>query len=712
MKMSLVKIVAVSVFLVPGMLAIPASVLAKSPAMATDDELSIVAPWLRDHLPDEALIYMRVPHLFGLLSAPKGSVLDPALRSRANVEAVASIRKGISDNILATIPDLGNPLLLGFERHMRSPVEVAVLLGAAPSALVAMNLDVGSRKDFEAMIGLFAGQGPALAAPLDEQGTGELIGLPSPAFLRYDGETGLLLVAVGPAVTAESFAALVATLVPNPDHAMLPAERRIDASGQGFIQWVNAERALPMLQLMLPPEQYTQMTTLGLDKVSAAAVGFGVANGKGRLALVADVPDETNRGLLPFVRNDLAVKSAGDPDGVLLVSIPTLEEFKRLEAKVLESSDEVKRAQWANLQAQMALNLGFTVDDLFTAVGPELLMIFDRAGDYSAMRIRDRKAWNRVVDGIVDATEGRLEKKRVGSMTIHHMVVPSLTSFASESGESGEAEQTPSWVNDLMTRQREHIYWVYEDDFAYFASMPQALIDRHALKARTDIGDWLQDTQRIDAREAVFAISGTTEKLPTRFYMAYLEVLQLLADVSDAEFDPFSMPTAAQLDLPRKGALGLSVSLGNPTLAVELSYENNPVEVMGGMGGVAAVGILAAIAIPAYQDYTIRAKVSEGLNLAAGPKAAVTEFYLGSGRFPDAADADFLSSPAGAGEYTESIVVEPDTGVITIRYYVEAVPAGGEIYLIPYADSGALNWTCSATIEAKHVPAACRDSGE
>ena len=49
---------------------------------------------------------------------------------------------------------------------------------------------------------------------------------------------------------------------------------------------------------------------------------------------------------------------------------------------------------------------------------------------------------------------------------------------------------------------------------------------------------------------------------------------------------------------------------------------------------VAIIGILAAIAIPAYQDYTIRAQVSEGLNLSAGAKAAVAEYFMDSGNFP------------------------------------------------------------------------------
>ncbi len=708
MNCDLAKIAAIIVLLAAT--AVSPAVLAKDPPMASDDELPLVAPWLRDHLPDDALIYVRIPHPFGLLAMPKGNVMDPALRSRANAEAVSAIRRGISDNVFGIMPAFDNPLLAGLERHLRSPVEFAVLTGQAPSLLLAASLDVKSRSAFEELIGVFAGQGPGLAGPLDEQGVGEIAGSGIPVFVRFDEAAGRLLANVGPAVTEESFAALLPLVSRNDDHAMLAMERRIDESGQGFLNWIDAERALPMLQLTMQPDQYGRLVALGLDKVSAAATGFGVANGKGRFAVVADVPDEANRGLLPFVRNELDATSVGEPDALVLLSVPTLEEFKRLEAKILESADEVQRARWAEMQTGLAVNFGFTIDDVFAAVGPELLVIFDRAGDYSAIRLRDARAWKRIVDGVVDVTDSTYEKKRIGSKTYHHLSVRTGTEFGDD--ETALAEQQP-WLAEILSRTRDHAYWVQDGDYLYFASMPQVLIDRQALKARTDIGEWLRDTQRIDAREAVLLVSTTSDKLPGRLYAIYLEILQLLADVGQADFDAWAMPTAMQLGLPREGSAGLTMSLGNPTLAVELSFENNPAEVFGTMGGIAAAGIVAAIAIPAYQDYTIRAKVSEGLNLAGTPKAAVTEYYFDHGAFPAAAEAASMSLVGGVGQHTDAIIVEPVTGVITIRFVDDAVPGGGELRLTPNVDAqGAIDWRCSATLADKHVPAACRAAGQ
>jgi type IV pilus assembly protein PilA len=82
---------------------------------------------------------------------------------------------------------------------------------------------------------------------------------------------------------------------------------------------------------------------------------------------------------------------------------------------------------------------------------------------------------------------------------------------------------------------------------------------------------------------------------------------------------------------------------------------------------VAIIGILAAIAIPAYQDYTIRAQVTEGLNLAASAKAAVAETFAQRGTWPVANINAGLSAAASiTGKYVTSVTVA--TGGITIAY--------------------------------------------
>jgi type IV pilus assembly protein PilA len=83
---------------------------------------------------------------------------------------------------------------------------------------------------------------------------------------------------------------------------------------------------------------------------------------------------------------------------------------------------------------------------------------------------------------------------------------------------------------------------------------------------------------------------------------------------------------------------------------------------------VAIIGILAAIAIPAYQDYTIRAQVSEGLNLSAGAKAAVSEYFMDRGVLPlNNAEAGIATQATQIqGNYVSQLNVA--AGVITVTY--------------------------------------------
>jgi type IV pilus assembly protein PilA len=134
---------------------------------------------------------------------------------------------------------------------------------------------------------------------------------------------------------------------------------------------------------------------------------------------------------------------------------------------------------------------------------------------------------------------------------------------------------------------------------------------------------------------------------------------------------------------------------------------------------VAIIGILAAIAIPAYQDYTIRAQVSEGLSLSGGAKVAVTEYYQDRGTLPVTnAEAGLAAAGDIEGNYVSQVEVGA-AGLITVTYSsagpqrANADIDAATLLLTPnVANAGAVGWVCTGGVTLgandKWLPAACR----
>lgn len=128
---------------------------------------------------------------------------------------------------------------------------------------------------------------------------------------------------------------------------------------------------------------------------------------------------------------------------------------------------------------------------------------------------------------------------------------------------------------------------------------------------------------------------------------------------------------------------------------------------------VAVIGILAAIAIPAYQDYTIRAQVSEGLSLSAGPKAAVEEFVQDRREWPmDNASAGLKPANDISGQYVSGVRIEEGVVVISYGNNAHASIQGHSLMLVPDASSlPNISWECySSEIVKRWLPAACRSN--
>ena len=120
---------------------------------------------------------------------------------------------------------------------------------------------------------------------------------------------------------------------------------------------------------------------------------------------------------------------------------------------------------------------------------------------------------------------------------------------------------------------------------------------------------------------------------------------------------------------------------------------------------VAIIGILAAVALPAYRDYTVKAKVSEVILAASSAKNSVAEAAQVFGSMPTAAS---LTVDTQASKYVANVAYA--AGVITATSSTsEAAMAAGTITLTgTYAANGQVTWVCSGTIAPKYRPASCQ----
>lgn len=125
---------------------------------------------------------------------------------------------------------------------------------------------------------------------------------------------------------------------------------------------------------------------------------------------------------------------------------------------------------------------------------------------------------------------------------------------------------------------------------------------------------------------------------------------------------------------------------------------------------VAIIGILAAVALPQYQNYVYRARVTEGLTLAAQMKVGVSDFFSSNGSFPDAAASMGLvdvAMPASTGGGVDTLTMGAG-GVITIQFRANTAPAGqNQITLTPSTTANGISWSCGGNLPTSLKPKNC-----
>ncbi len=673
--------------------------------------------WLGERLPEHTAAYARIPSLWGTLSAPDGRPLDSALASAEHVKIIASLRKAVHTDPLIAQTGAG-PILELLLGDQGAPLEIAVIdasdgVSPASRALATTVLDVPDIAVLNARVAALSGPNSPLQAPFDANGDATL---KQNGALHFDTQTHRLYVSFGTTASALTLQQDLAQLKARRAHPMQDAEREIDSSGQGLFVWMSAKGLNNALAAQLPPQlQPDGLLRDAILHAQSIALGWGTVDGHGRLQLQIRAPQSRLLGYLAPNAGDVDLKTSGKPGWAITMALPGAENLQAMRDGLDRDYAPGLHAQFDNGLAQVQAKTGIDPVEFAKFVGPQLVAFGDANGTYVALCVRDRKALYAKLDVLGKRFNWQSSVVKSGDLEIHHLHIPGFDATTSQPGMDPKAR---AWMQ-LYARIGSHFYWVEDGDYLVFASVPQLLVDRVAAKPDTSLGQWLHD-QSYSSAHTVLGVAATNHNMQREVYYTYLGALQALGDALGQSIDLTTLPSAGQLKLPVDGAIGFAVEATDQRVALQMTYEQTPIEGLVGGGGtssmtaVAVVAILAAISIPAYQDYVIRSQVSEGAALSEGAKTAVAEYYANQGRMPhDNAAAGVAEATSIAGAYVSRVqIVDGQIRAIYSSHTPQKANAaldGGALEFSPAPENGAIHWTCGSTnIPQKYLPTVCR----
>ncbi len=696
-------------------------VTAQQPAASEMSTALAAAPYLRTVLPPDALVYVRIASPWGLLGVPKGNMLGEALASESFRMAMSVLQGAVVNNLLGPMQPQIGPLPGVLLDQVRSPLELVVLRPAGgavvlPDLLLLVQLRSASRDDANALLQTLAQAEPALQieTPLDQAGVGRLqyIGIPILAFFDTASRRLFLLVTQNPAPT--TLTQRLQSLQPRADAPMLPLEAEVDASGQGLFVWLDAKTLFEMAQSSVSPEQHMMLQRLGAYEIKQVAAGMGISHGKGRLKLILDMPKVGIRALLPAVEAPLAFDAAGAPEALLMLGLPNADDWRQAEAFVKPNVPNVdERLQPFKDSVLTATGLRF--DDWLNLFGPELAYVADAAGQYSVLRLRAPEQFAKLLEVLQNKYGFRYQQRELHGQTYAHLTIPDIEELVARVYPDLWAKMGPTPADRLVWRWFSvfpgHLYWKMEGEYLIMAQIPQVLIDRDRIATKTPIKSWLRDVQKLPGEDALFIASAQAEGVPKLIYTLYLQVLQSLGDVAEHRLDLFALPSAMELNLPQRGSYGVKFTSSAHRLALEATYESNPFEFLlmgGGMRTAAIAGVLAAIAVPNFLEYRIRAEIGRQIVQVAAFKTVMAEFYAAQGRFPTEEEISDVFAALEAAPIAPQIDIEPDTGIIVLDVKQDKLGDKNRVYFRPTPQGRTLQWSCQTDFEVQYTLRECR----
>lgn len=585
---------------------------------------AIESGYLRDKLPQNTLMYLRVPHHWGVSSAAKDTRFNQVLSSEINQKTIAQIDEGLYKNVWSTLDNaIQSPVFSFLNHHIRSPYEVVAYLPEnapimALQVLSSAKLNLNDTKVLQKLLESMAASTEAkvnILQAFDEKQFAQITVANTPMMLHYDSaQQRLYTLSSMAAMTPSALKKAVSLFQTTAEHPMFAVEKQFDNSGQGLFFWVNAGILLPIIKPMMPPAEKEQLTTMGLFGIHSMALGLGTADKKGRLKFNIDFEKSGLLNYLPAIENSFTVNSAGKPDFLVSFSLPLKEVLMKVE-QALQTFAPADYQEYQAASQQFEQLTGISLLDAADIFAGEHHVFTDKTGYFYATKIKNKATLDKLLTWVATSFQGELSKKTIKNIEYYELNYsdPSLQDMEKELKQLGDEHPVLNFVVELLTRLRSRAYWREEGEYLVFSSFPQMLYDRALATDKQALQHWLTTEQHQNAQHSLFLLSTQPENISRFFYYAYLGSLNLLADLAKTKIDIAAFPSALELNLPRWGTYAAQLDLSENQANIELIFENNPLEfLINHMGTVAfATGIGAAVALPAYMKAQERAQIFE-----------------------------------------------------------------------------------------------------
>lgn len=667
---------------------------------------------LIERLPPSTIAYVRIPTPWGL-AAPKDNALGRGLDTPANVAAITSLQSGLPELLESELGQFAPLLTLLLER-MRSPLEIA-LVGDGPQPLEA-DVVIEARFDFEtageldAALAAIASQASMLQMiePAAGDGAGQILATMFPIFYDFEASTGRARFLTGMAASAEALAASRSwpAAAESPLHEF---EQRIDASRRGFFLWTDSQRLAPMMRQGLDDAQLAQFEQLGVFDTRRLALGLGSSDGTARLALLAEGEDGSAWRLTLPPAGPITSTSSGEPDAVFGLRVPDEAWLRTALTEWGEDAD----LRLTDLSDRLQDEIGMDFGTLLRTLSGRWLFVDDDNGSYLVHEGGGSEPWTRFWEALSRRFDISTTPMSVDGQTLHHVVIPGLD-IGDAMDDLGDDNPLLAFVVRKSLDVGTHLFWMAEDDRILIAAVPQVLMGRGEHPGDVSINDWLERAG-VDAGRAALFGALKVDEAPRRNYYTYIGWLIALADIVDVQLDVTAFPTARALDLPESGTLGLGVDFTDGRLGATLAFENQPTDLLyaggGSFGGVAVLGVLAAIAVPAYQDYVVRSQLATAFASTSEFRVLVERHVAETGGLPDTRTAAAWAEAVPREGHTVNVIWQSEpAGLRLILAGANGVPDNAKLVISPQLEGERLTgWSCEgSTVDDKHLPAVCR----